>query len=179
MSIGRAISFTVVLGIMFQTAAWARMRVGTTVRLYDGGLSRESSLEWQPGDRIGLLLSADSYDSPAWGKDWRLGAGALYRLISGRWFKLELGPGASSNSGPGLSGQVSLDAAVRLQSGILFAQASGLFFRDGLFSPSLAGARVRVWRGLRLHAGLGGYWTTDYHDAGFTLTAAAGAGYEL
>jgi hypothetical protein len=148
----------------------------STIRLSDGGLSRESSLEWRPRPRAGFFLNADSYDSPGWGGDYRVGCGLQYRLVPRR-FTLDVGPGASLNAAPGLSGQLSLDAAVRARYGILFAEATGLFFRDGLFCPSLAGLRVRVWRRLRLHLGGGGYYVTDYHSAGFTFTAAAGASY--
>ncbi|GEM_PF-5633052 len=150
--------------------------VATTVRLYDGGLSRESSLEWRIAPRAGALLCLDSYSSPGWGDDWRIGAVLLCRPITRR-FTLEVGAGAGINAAPGLAGQLSLDALIRARYGILFAEGTGLFFRDGLFCPSLAGVRVRVWRGLRLHLGGGGYYVTDYHAAGFTPTAAAGVSY--
>lgn len=174
---GRPGAIAVVL-LLAAAGAAAAAGVSTTLRLYDGGWSRESSLEWRPRQRIGATLNADSYDRPGWGDDWRIGGGLLYRAVARR-FTLDLGPGASLNTAPGLPAQPSLDASLRARYGILFAEATGLFFRDGSFCPSLAGVRVRVWRTLRLYAGGGGYYTTTYHAGAFTPTLAAGASYGL
>lgn len=152
--------------------------IATTVRFYDGGWARESSLEWRPRPRIGAVLCQDSYDAAGWGRDWRIGGGLLCRPVARR-LTLDLGPGASINRVPGLPPQLSLDATLRARCGIVFADATGLFFRDGLFCPALAGVRVRIWRTLRLYAGGGGYYATTYHAGAFTPALAAGASYGL